>query len=251
MRNFQFPAVLVLVLLAAPNAWGLIAAANSECVEGTHVITVSGYYIEEWGGEIIDGEISGLVFECQAIGICEPSFFFPETPLAFEPQPNPGSWPVFEAECTIAPPFDGVPYRYIPFGVRPDGSLVSTSHNCDADQRSYALASCEDIPITRGVLEIESINGDDIYFHIDPCDSDCWSEDIWAFLDIARVEELSGQAWDSLLGQVIDVFGSRTYCTMPGGDYHDITRIALSSAGNCGPVPTEEESWGSLKAMYR
>ncbi len=252
MNNIKYSTLLMLILLNVPNAWALMAAANSECVGGAHVVTVSGVYMEEVGGEIYDGEISGLVFECQAIGVCEPSFFFPETPLPFDPQPNPGGgWLAYEAECTIVPPLEGVAYRYIPYGVRPDGTLVTTGHYCSADSRSYALASCHEVPIARGVLTFAGSNGGDLTFHIESCEPDCWSEGIWTYLDIPTVEELSGQPWGSLFGQVVDLYGTRTYCTMLGGDYHELSGIALSPGGNCGPVPTESESWDSLKAKYR
>lgn len=248
MRHTPIFLFLVLALLVAPNCWALNAAAHAECVGESHLVTVFGYYLEELGGEVYDGEISGLVFQCEAIGVCEPAFFYPETPLPFDPQPGSEGWLEYQAEFTITPPLSGVAYRYTPFGVRPDGSLVPTQGNCDADNRSYALASCPGVPIARGALVLDNNYGE---YRIDLCSESCWTEGIWAYLDMALVEELSGQPLGNLLGRVVDVFGTRTYCTMPGGDYHALTGIALAPDGNCGPVPVEMKSWDSLKAMYR
>jgi len=55
----------------------------------------------------------------------------------------------------------------------------------------------------------------------------------------------------NLIGQVVDVFGRRTYCGMMGDPSHFITRIALAEDDACGPVPVQTTDWGALKAMYR
>jgi hypothetical protein len=250
MRHYILTSILVFTLFHSIPALGLDAAASGECQGTIHSVHVSGYYIEEIGGEIVDGDISGIVFKCEAIGICEPSFFSP--PLPFDPQPNPqGGFPEYYAEYSIEPPLSGVAYRYTPYGVRPDGTLVSTMHHCDADSRSYALVGCEDTPIARGVFVIDGNSGGDLLFGIQNCGEDCWTEYIGTYLGPSAVQELSGQPWESLLGRVVDIFGTRTYCAMPGGDYHVITRIELSEGGACGPVPTQIETWSGLKAQYR
>ncbi len=243
--------LITLCLLLAGPALALDAAATAECVGSDHIITVTGYYLEEIGGEVVDGEIVGIVFECEAIGVCEPGFFFPETPLPFDPQPSPDGFPVYTAQCTITPPLAGAAYRYTPYGVRPDGSLVATQHNCDADQRSYALASCPGVPLVRGTLVHAGASGSEILFGIQNCEANCWTESVWLNLTGSMVEELSGLPWTALLDQTVDVFGDRTYCTMPGGDYNTLTAITLASDPGCGPVPVQAESWGGLKAMYR
>lgn len=251
MRYVSALFCLILALSNASTAMALDAAAHAVCVDDAHVVSVSGSYREEAYGEIYDGEISGLVFKCEAIGVCEPSFFYPDTPLAFDPQPGAGGWSYYAAEFSISPPLPGVAYRYTPFGVRPDGTLVPTEHHCDNDSRSYALIGCEGVPVARGVLEINSTYGDEVYFQIDNCAANCWTENIWSLLDIQDVEDLSGQPWGNLVGQVVDVSAARTYCTMPPGSSHVFTGIALGPNGDCGPVPVESESWGSLKGMYR
>ena len=47
MRYFQFSIIFFLILSVSPNALALTAVAHGEFVEGTHVVTVSGFYIEE------------------------------------------------------------------------------------------------------------------------------------------------------------------------------------------------------------
>jgi len=242
----------VFFLVAPLKAQALDASAHGECVGGTHEVTVSGHYVEELGGEIYDGEISGLVFECQAIGVCEPSFFFPETPLPFEPYPDPnGGFPRYSAEFSIVPPISGVTYRYKPYGVRPDGTLVPTSHHCGSDHRSYALVGCGDIPIARGVIFDYASYGLPPGLDFRICDTNCWSENIWLEWEESMIEELSGLPLEVVLDEVIDIYGTRTYCGMLGAPYYDISRIEITTGGDCGSVPVKRENWDSLKAMYR
>lgn len=243
----------LVLTLAADRALALDAAAYAECIDGAHHVRVTGQYIEEVGGEIYDGEIAGLVFECQAIGSCAPSFFYPETPLPFDPQPSDDGWPVYEAEMTIEPPIEGVAYRYIPYGVRPDGTLVSTYHACDADSRSYALVGCAGVPIARGVVVIDQEFGDNRLFRILMCPAArCWSELLYLpSLDVAALEAAAGVRWRDLVGMTVNVYGTRTYCSMPGGDSHEISRMSLSLDYACAFVQTEDVSWDGLKAMYR
>lgn len=251
MRKLIAIAALIMFVGTFHSALALDGAAHVQYVGGEHLVTVSGFYIEEIGGEIYDGEISGIIFKCEAIGVCEEEFFYPEEPLPFEPVQNSMGWPEYTAEMTIDPPLDGVAYRYTPIALRPDGSQVAIYHNCDGDQRSYALAGADDIPITRGTLVIDGGYGDDLYFRVESCSPNCWNEEIWTFLNIELVEELSGLEWGDLIDVPIDVFGGRTYCTMPGGDYHYIDRIDISLDSECGPVPVESFSLDSLKARYR
>lgn len=251
MRNLKFLQILFLIVFAVPNAWALDARTGVECTGGTHLITVGGRTYEEQEGGMPDGEISGLIFECEAIGVCEPSFFFPEIPLPFESEIGLFGWYYYHAECSFDPPTEGVAYRYTPYGVRSDGSLVPTASHQPIDSRSYALANCEDVPIARGILRPQGYPGENITFLIDTCEPNCWSEDIWAYLNTAMVEELAGLSVTDLVFQVVDVFGSRSLCTMPPCDSHIIARIALAPDGSCGPVPVDKECWGSIKAMFR
>lgn len=118
------PAVFVSCICAiafATPGWALDGHARVECLNGNHRVTITGTYHEE-----IDGEFVGIVLQREAIGVCVEDGFVPEEPLPFLPQFNPDyDYPTYEAVVTIDPPLDGVAYRYKPFGVRPDGSLVS------------------------------------------------------------------------------------------------------------------------------
>ncbi|MCP4292426.1 MAG: hypothetical protein GY780_11410 [bacterium] len=211
-----------------------------------HTVTLSGSYFEEF-----DGEISGLVFKCEAIGICESSFFSPDEPLPFEPHWESGEpLPVYEATAEITPPHEGVIYRYQPYAIRPDGSRFSIHPSC-SDSRGYALTSDEGVPFLRGTLELSGSNGDDYFFHIEPCPDDCWTEEFFDQLDQNILQDLSGESWTNLLGQVVNLYGERTYCTMPGGNYYNLSQIDLMDGGNCGPVPLDNVSWSNLKAYYR
>ncbi len=202
MRYYQFSLVIILVLLGASSAWALDGTAHAECVGGSHVVTVGGYAS---GVE----DITGLVFKCQAIGDCEPSFFFPETPLPFDPQPDGSGDSYYEAEVTITPPLAGVAYRYSPYGVRSDGSLVHATHHCSADGRTYALASCEEAPIHRATLEFYYADGDVIHFLLAPCDQNCWTEGVMTTLTSTTVEHISdGRSSESfrILGSKSKIF---------------------------------------------
>lgn len=238
------------------SSQALDATATGQCLGGAHVVSVSGFYIEENMGEIVDGEISGLVFECQAIGVCVPSYFYPETPLPFDPQPGGESgYPEYSAEISINPPLTGVAYRYRPYGVRPDGTLVPTEAHCGGDGRSYALVGCPDSPIARGVFVFWGrTESGDLNFMFEGCSTSCWTEDIWFTMDTPTIEELTGQPIVNVFGHVIDVFGNRTYCSMPSttpGGFHVVTGISLTTDDDCGPVPEFKTNWGSLKARFR
>lgn len=237
-----------LALVAAPCAWALDGAATVECLDGRHLVTVYGTFIAA-----ADEEVAGLVFKREAIGVCGAVDYIPEVPLPFAPQPDPAfDYPRYEATLAVTPPLAGVAYRYTPFGVRADGTLVTITHYCGADLRSYALAACEGAPFARGLVEFAGQTlGGTVLLRITPCAEDCWTEPVGAYLDTDILEALTGAAWTAFFGQVVDVFGGRTYCTMAGGDYHDITGIALAPAGGCGPVPVQNISWDGLKAFFK
>lgn len=120
MRNLIFATMIIQVVTSAANAWGLVGRAHVECVNGEHLVTISGWYYEEF-----HGEIAGLTLQREAIGICQAADFLPDGLLPFDPQPSPDFFPSYEATVTIVPPLADVAYRYTPLGVRPDGTLVT------------------------------------------------------------------------------------------------------------------------------
>lgn len=245
MRKIIIPTA-ILIFVGVSSAWCMDGRAHVECVNGEHVVTISGWYNEEF-----NGEISGLVLKVEAVGLCEDAEFVPEGLLPFNPQPNPDFFPLYETTVALVPPTAGVTYRYTPFGVRPDGALVSLFNYCGTDNRSYALAGCDIAPIVRGEVIIEDLGGGFLEIFVVPCESDCWTEGFRAFLDVETFESLAGEPWIDLHGQTVDVFGDRTYCAMAGGASHVITQIERAPGGACGPIPIQSTSWGSLKANYR
>jgi len=221
--------------------------AQVTCENGEHVVSISGSVFPE-----SDDDFMGLVLERETVGICTTSEFVPAIPLPFDPQPNPEyGYPTYMATVTLTPPLQGVTYRYTPYGVREDGSRVRFFSACASDHRSYALTSCSSAPFLRGELEMIDFNGGDLLFGIDPCEPDCWTESIYIYMDVTALESIVGDGWNDLLGQVVDVFGDRSFCSMIGGPSHDISSIVPAPAGACGAVPVERMSWGGLKASYR
>lgn len=221
------------------------AAAHVTCVDGAHVVTVAGGYYEP-----IAGEYDHFVLRREAIGICEPDVYLEDTPLPFEPVDEFDYWS-FSATITLTPPRDDVVYRYVPFAVRPDGSRQSITHNCDADVRSYALTNCGTAPFLRGHVQGILVIGSPYYFRIVPCEDDCWSEYLYWEFSESELTALAGESAFGLVGHVVDVYGRRTYCGMPGDPGHIVTRLDRTADGACGPVPVEAVGWGHVKAMYR
>jgi hypothetical protein len=243
--------ILVLCMLAVMAIAAAAAAndgrASGVCVNGQHIVTVSGWYDEQFAEPVV-----GIKVLRQAIGVCEPEAYLPDDPLPIETAPDPegGGLPIYEVTLTVDPPTPGAAYRYTPFGVREDGSLVTMYNYCGADMRSYALIACDGAPLLRGTVGI-TYAGSDILVTIDPCSGDCWTESLGLPLTADAFESLAGEPWTALLGQAVDVSGDRTYCTMPGGDYYALTAIVRAPDGVCGPIPVERRSWGGVKALYR
>ncbi len=215
-----------------------------ECQDGAHVVTVYGQYYSGY-----EGEYESLVLKRQAIGICEADELLLDDAMPFEPEPDIGSGSEYSSTVVLTPPNAHVVYRYTPYGMRPDGSLVTIRHYCDNDFRGYGLSVCEEAPIQRGQVW-EGISGGSPVFFVSTCEADCWTEFGERELSLEEFEQLSGEPASGLVGQVVDVYGDRTYCAMPGGDSQSITRIERAPDGVCGPVPAQRFSWGSVKAMY-
>ncbi|MBK7771130.1 MAG: hypothetical protein IPI48_11605 [bacterium] len=223
----------------------LAAAAEVECLDGAHVVTVAGSYFAP-----VAGEYDHLVLRREAIGICEPAVYLEDTPLPFEPVDE-GGYSRFSSTVAVIPPRDDVVYRYVPFAVRPDGSRQHLTHNCDADIRSYALTNCGTAPFLRGRVDFTIVGGPQFFFWIVPCEADCWTEFMSGQLGESELTALAGESAFGLIGQVVDVYGRRTYCGMPGDPGFIITGVERTVDGACGPVPVEAVGWGHVKAMYR
>lgn len=228
------------------GASALQGAAGGHCEGTDHVVTVSGWYIEPF-----DGEFTGLVFVREAIGFCTPAVTVPDEPLPFTPQDTGDDYPVYTATAVLPAPAEAAVYRYTPYAVRPGGGLEPIHAQCSADDRSYALVACDEVPLARGTFALGPNYPTVVDFQVLNCPDDCWTEGIGAFLDETIVAQVSGMPAGDLLGRTVDVHGTRTWCTMPGGDYHTVTRIVPTEGGGCGAVPAGDASWGGLKATYR
>ncbi len=236
-----------LILLPAGDVMALQGAAGGHCDGDQHVLTIAGFYLPQ-----IDGAFTGLVLVREAIGVCREPVTLPDPPLPFDPQPTSEGFE-YTATAVLPAPAEAAVYRYTPYGVRPDGSLEILHAHCSADDRSYALIACSDVPLARGtvVVDPDYANSGTAAVVFDNCADDCWTERIGAYLDLDTFTALTGHsAWD-LYGVTVDVYGTRTWCTMLGGDYHTVTRIELTTGGGCGSVPGAPTSWGRLKAQYR
>jgi hypothetical protein len=142
-------------------------------------------------------------------------------------------------------------YKYVPYGVKADSSLQAIWTYCDNDWRGYAQVACVDVPFSRGTVALGSTWSKGMSFRIVPCEQDCWSTDLYFEILSADLAQYAGEPAIGLLGQVVDVFGGRTYCGMIGDPTYYITKIARAALGSCGPVPAEVANWGSVKALYR
>lgn len=223
-------------------------AAGVECVNGTHVVTVSGTYLLGF-----EGEYEYIVFERQSVGVCEPNELLLNSKVPFSPQGDLWDGAEYVATAVFTPPRNDVVYRYQPFGVRPDGSLQIIRHYCDSDLRGYGLVGCENAPFLRGIVafSLSTDCGGTFCFRIIPCDENCWTEGAMVSVSMETFEQLSGEPAFDLVGQVVDVYGERSYCGMLGQESHFVNRIERSNAGACGPVPVREMNWGDIKATYR
>lgn len=245
MRNQLVLVAVLALLLAAPTALALDGMAHVEIVGDQHVVTVTGcIFIED------PAEIAGIVIECQVIGGCESAFFAPETPMPIELVVLPEECSGYQATITVTPPHPEAATMYTPYWVDQEGTLTPTTHYCDSDLRTFALAMTEQTPLTRGLFVFAGFEGADMVYQLEPCQEDCW---LFAPRPktIAEIEALSGLPFAELSGLAVDLYGDRSYCRMPGGPIYDLTRIELAPGGSCGPVPVSETTWDGLKAMYR
>lgn len=220
-------------------------AASVTCVGDAHQVHVAGSYYEP-----IPGEYDHILLQRLSIGVCEPDEFLTDATLPWAPVADYGR-ETFAATVTVVPPGPTRVYRYVPWLVRPDGSRVAMRHYCDADWRSYALTDCGTAPFLRGRVELDWSCPGTLCFRVAACSEDCWDESYWEPITIEQLTALSGLTVGEVLGRVVDVYGGRTYCGMPGDPGYVLARMELVEGDACGPVPVHATSWGSFKAMYR
>lgn len=243
MRKRAVLAPILLMLISAGTAAALDGGAWVRCEDGQHTVSVSGSYVEEY-----DGVIDGIVFKREVIGLCAEPQYLPDPPLPFKPQPDYANVYYYQASMPIDDPTTHFSFRYTPYGVRPDGTLVPTTYSCDADYRNYALASCGGAPIGRGRLEYNDDYDPGFYLTLVHCTESCWNERIWLYP--SEADAVSEEPIGDLIGNVVDIYGNRTFCSMPLGDAYHVSRIESAPTGTCTSLPVREHTWGSLKATF-
>lgn len=228
-------------------ASALVGSANVSCENGQHEVIAGGPY----GRDDLDDTYQGIVFKREAIGICEPEEYVPDTPLeiVLYQLPDEPGFNYFRSSVTLEPPSAGVAYRYTAYAVLQDGSLQEIQTGCASDSRSYAIANCDGAPIARGrVFLIGNICLEPQCVWFLGCLESCWSESI--IVDVNAVPDLDGVPVTELEGQVVDVFGDRTWCSLLGGQKYTVSQIQLAPFGACGPVPVRSMSWGAIKSQF-
>lgn len=228
------------------SASQLSGTAHVACEGASHTVTVAGTY---YSG--IAGEYTSIVLERQAVGICVSPEMLMDYAQPFAPQPSNDY--AADYTCTFEIPAPALPivYRYVPYGVKADNSLVAIWSYCDTDWRGYAQLECVDAPFSRGTVFPGYDWTEGMSFRIVGCEDDCWATDLNFDIPEADLAQYAGEPASGLLGQVVDVYGRRTHCGMIGAPTYDITRIERAPLESCGPVPAQEVNWGSVKALYR
>jgi hypothetical protein len=242
-RTFMAGPIALLLLTMATVSEAVTARAYVSCENGQHLVSVSGWYLDSG----YDTLYEAVVFKREAIGVCRPPELIPSEPIPIVLELLYGNNYTFEASVTFSVPESDVAYRYTPYGVLPDGSLESMYYNCDYDSRNYAIANCSDAPIARGRLEFtwECLSG--WCAQVIPCGDDCWTEEI--FVNLTGLPD--ARPYPVPFGEVVDVYGDRSNCSMPGGDPYSLTRLERAPQGACGPVAVQETNWGRVKARFR
>ncbi len=90
-----------------------------------------------------------------------------------------------------------------------------------------------------------------VYIHA--CESGCWGPTDGVYL-LASLEPLENQlVIDAIQHKIVDVVGlpwEPTGMADPGLGFV-YSEVRETEGGACGPVPNQETTWGSLKALYR
>jgi hypothetical protein len=244
MRHKYAAVTVPLLLLVLPTAsHAANARAYATCDGGQHLVSVSGGY-DDTGSDTL---YEAVVFKREAIGLCQPPEFLPAEPIPLVLEQFDGTYYTFEASARFDIPSPGVAYRYTPYGLLSDGSMEPMFYLCDTDGRNYAIANCDYAPIARGRLELASLCFLGECVEVISCSQNCWTEHIVANL----ISLPDAKPYPLPFGEVVDVYGDRTSCAMPGGEYYSLTRIELAPRGECGPVPVQATNWGRMKATFR
>lgn len=245
MRLSAYVIVVAMVLWSNVYSAQLSGSAYSSSVGSKHIVSFSGWY----GGEEADYEY--IFFRRQSIGICTPDEFLYDIRIPFELETWTGPGLALSGTVEFEAPDSGVLYRYQPYAMDFDGSERIIMNWCATDFTSSTLVSCEEVPFLRGRLNFDFGHGT-VGFRVESCEEDCWTESLTIYEStLDQLVEWGGEDALSLMGEVVDVYGTKITCQLLGTDSHDVTRIEPAPLGTCGPVPVEATSWGGLKAMYR
>ncbi len=222
----------------------LSGGAYVSCSGSEQVVTVSGSY---FFGQ--PGEYTGIVLERQAVGVCEPSQLLLDQVLPFEPVQVSDDIENYEVYWSLVPPTENLVYRYIPFAVASTGDLVPIVRNCGATV-GYGLSDCVSAPVARGTFEFVGLVSGTMRFSFTNCETGCWAEtDLYEFTESDLVD-LYGDWAIGFSNATFDLYGEREYCPM-GYSPWTFSQIVDAPAGSCGPVASQTQSWGSLKAQFR
>lgn len=238
--------VCICATVANGNASELSGAAYVVCDGASHSVTVSGMYYMG-----VDGEYTSIVLERRAVGVCAPPELLMDYAQPFVPEPSAGFYADYLCTFVIPAPALQIVYRYAPYGVKADNSLQAIFTFCDTDFRGHAQVDCVDAPFTRGTVALGYDWTLGMSIQIVACTQDCWCTDLGFEISGEVFEQYAGEPALGLVGQVVDVYGGRTYCGMIGDPRYYIRKIERAPLGICGPVPARVTNWGSVKALYR
>ncbi|MBE0565068.1 MAG: hypothetical protein IH621_03860 [Krumholzibacteria bacterium] len=233
----------------ATGADALVGAAGGYCEDGVHHVSANGPYNPD-----VDGEIAGLVFRREAVGVCLPSELVPDEPVAVEIYENAEAfgWS-FRASVLLPAPPEAAVFRYVPFVVRPDGSLEPLMFSGNGHP-PRTLVSCTEVPFLRGTIVPDPDYSTPEYplYTFAACAENCWTEAISNVVYTPEsLADLLGAPIGELVGRTVDVYGTVAPVDLVPPPSHWITKVELTEGGGCGAVPAEGASWGGLKATYR
>lgn len=228
--------VLFLMLLAPAAQAGVgISAGCSGSAMDLNVVVFNDEFPAEW---------TGLVVQRSLLGLCDS-----ETIITAEPLPIPEEhftevfYPLSDAEVEA-----GLFYVYTVFAINEAGDLLPVWGM--GSPPLTALAACGQAVATRGQVVVQSYEY--LEMRINECTDSCWLG-CGGMGILSLTEEQFNALLPYAASQVpVDIYGTFAYSGMP--TYYcleEITGWQPSPAGQCGPVPVQPSTWGSLKARYR